>query len=146
MTAASLVPVMATVTAAGFDVPSAATTVKVSLTTWPAASSSCAASIVYVQLPAASMLKVPYAPAVPACARKVAGESTSVIPSAPLTDCAALDSVIAPVSVEITAASLVPVMVTVTAAGFEVPSALVTVKVSVTTWPAASSSCAASMV
>jgi len=91
------------------------------------------------------MANVPYAPAVPAWATKVAGESTSVMASAPLTDWAMFDSVMALASVEMTAASLVPVMVTVTAAGLDVPSALATVKVSVTTWPAASSSCAASI-
>jgi len=92
------------------------------------------------------MVKVPYAPAVPACATKVAGESTSVTVIVPPTDCAASDSVIAWASTEMTAASFVPVIVTVTAAGRVVPSTAATVKVSVTTWPAASGSCAESIV
>ena len=69
-------------------------------------------------------------PAVPAWATKVAALSTSVMVKAPLVLRAALVSVNAPVvTPPITAASLVPVMLTVT--DWVVPSALTAVNVSV---------------
>ena len=70
-------------------------------------------------------------PAVPACATKVAGLSTSLMVSVPEVEmsAAALVSVRLLTSAESTAASLVPRMLIVTEVG--VPSALATVKVSV---------------
>ena len=75
-------------------------------------------------------------PAVPACAVNAAALSTSVALSVPPVVCTALVSVRLALAVPvITAASLVPVSVTVTTC--VVPSAVATVKLSVTTWPAA---------
>ena len=62
--------------------------------------------------------------------------STSLALNAPPVDCTALVSVrLAAATPVISAASLVPVSVTVTTC--VVPSAVATVKLSVTTWPAA---------
>ena len=84
-------------------------------------------------------------PAVLACATKVVALSTSVMVNAPLVLRTASVSVNAPLmSPPITAASLVPVMVTVTVCW--VPSALTAVKLSVYSVPASNWSCAEPMV
>jgi hypothetical protein len=76
-----------------------------------------------------SMEKVPQVPAVPACATKVAGESTSAMVNIPLVDSGASVSVRVTVWADSTAASLVPMRWTVIVV--VVPSAALTGKVSV---------------
>ncbi|MOA21253.1 hypothetical protein D3C78_1417370 [compost metagenome] len=80
-TAASLLPLMVTVTLV--VVPSALVTTKVSVRESPAFSSLKAELATKVQLPVASMLKLPYWPAVPVWATKVAGLSTSLMVRVP---------------------------------------------------------------
>ena len=130
-TAASFVPLIVTVTLV--SVPSAALTLNVSDTLWPTFKLSNALFAVYVQLPAVSMLKTPLVPATLLCATKVAGLSTSVIVSVPLVDNGAFVSSRFTVALDKTAASFVPLIVTVTLVS--VPSAALTLKVSDTLCP-----------
>src|SRR6185369_15825324 len=141
-TAASLLPAMVTCTLVA--VPSAAATVKVSDTLSPTFSASKAESAVYVQAPSAAMLKVPLAPCTPVCATYAGALSTSEMASCPLATSGASVSLSATTSLESTAASLLPAMVTCTLVA--VPSAAATVKVSDTLSPTFSASKAESAV
>ncbi len=75
MTAASFVPVILTVITC--RVPSAASTVNVSVWLWPSANSLYALLATNVHLPAASMLNLPYWPATSVCSLNSAVPSTS---------------------------------------------------------------------
>ncbi len=126
MTAASLVPKILTVTV--LVVPSVLATVKTSLYTAPPANSLCAELAVYTHWPLACSARLPYVP-VKVPVTKVAWLSTSVMLKAPDDVRMALVSSRPTVAAPITAASLVPRMLTVIV--LAVPSLLATAKVSV---------------
>ena len=127
-----MVPVMVTVTVLG--VPSMLCTLKVSTYVSPTFNSSKAALAVKSQAPLAARLKVPYVPATPVCATKLlSGLSGSVAVRVPEVLIAASVSATETDAEDTVAASLVPVMVSVTVAGaLAAPSLSVAVKVKLT--------------
>ena len=134
ITAASLVPTIATVIAEG--VPSLDNTLNVSVILSPTGILSLAELAVNFQVPFSSMEKTPFLPTVAVCAMNVFAPSTSETANVPLvvtaTSVSANWNVLVPV---ITAASFVPVMLTVMDEG--VPSAACTTNVSVALAPLA---------
>ncbi len=143
MVGASLVPVTVTVMTwvALPPWPSSTVTVMVSVTFWPSASAwtlSLLLSSTYVHLPFWSTVRVPYWPLPPSLTDQVwvSLVSTSCLANWPETSCAPSSLTSPAASPLMVGASLVPLMVMVTVP--VVPSAVVTVKVSVSFSPTAS--------
>ena len=124
-------------------VPSWLVTVRLWLTCSPAVRSLCAPFAVKLHAPFASTVIVPYVPATDWATTCTSPASASAIANWPdaFNDEASLLSVTAVVAELTVARSFVPVMLTVITP-LAVPSALLTVMLSLTFWPAVNSSCA----